>query len=102
MLTSRFGLCLGNECVSADHRSRTLQCITCTLCFLLTCLLMCSWAYVHVGVRLLVDSVHNTLVLEQKRKDPSYAHALQVSMFSTLAQSDLMQCLTVAEALINT
>ncbi len=42
------------------------------------CACRCSWAYVHVGVRLLVDSAYNTLIAESKRKNPFDAHNLQV------------------------
>ena len=45
---------------------------------MLRCTCPCSWAYVHVGVRLLVDSAYNTLIAESKRKNPFDAHNLQV------------------------
>ena len=46
---------------------------------MLRCAFPGSWAYVHVGVRLLVDSAYNTLIVESKRKNPFDAHNLQVN-----------------------
>lgn len=48
------------------------------------CLCACSWGYVHVGTHLLLDSIHNVLVIEKKRTDPFASHNLQVSTSSTL------------------
>ena len=48
------------------------------------CFCACSWGYVHVGTRLQLDSIHNTLLQEKKRTDPFAAHNLEVSTFNPM------------------